>query len=170
MASDEQLVCKVVLCNPLGLISPDARPDCLQVNKDFAIYLATLGFWDKPPKCKMRDMQCNKTGTAKKGVVAESPCTDPITHVTDPVCVVGMQKNDAACDDISDPIEQDKCYVGLASSTNSCNQLTGSLKEICEGADPVTVNCGLPGDPGYDVCMSYKPVLPPEPAPAPQPE
>lgn len=156
MDSDEQLVCKVVLCNPMGLVSPDARNDCIQVNREFAIYLATLGFWDKPPKCKLRDMQCNKTGNAKRGQVTESPCTDPVTHITDPICALGMQKNDAACDELSNPLEQDTCYVNLAKNTKLCDALTGSLRQICNGADPRKVNCGLPGDPGFDTCVAFQ--------------
>ena len=60
--SDEALVCEVVLCNPLGLAISESRSKCMQVNRRFAIYLAKLGFWDKPPKCKMRDKNCKKTG------------------------------------------------------------------------------------------------------------
>ena len=53
-------------------------------------------FLGQTTKCKLRDMQCNKTGNAKRGQVTESPCTDPVTHITDPICALGMQKNDAA--------------------------------------------------------------------------
>ncbi len=60
--SDEALVCEVVLCNPLGLAISESRSKCIQINRRFAVYLATLGFWSNPPTCKMRDKSCNQTG------------------------------------------------------------------------------------------------------------
>ncbi|MGO3848681.1 MAG: hypothetical protein ACTJIB_10420 [Pseudoalteromonas prydzensis] len=76
MKSDEALVCEVVLCNPLGLITSESRSDCLKTNRRFAIYLAKLGPWDKPPKCKMRDKDCNKTGKAKSANIDVDFCDE----------------------------------------------------------------------------------------------
>lgn len=76
MKSDEALVCEVVLCNPLGLVISESRSECMKTNRRFAIYLATLGFWDKPPKCKMRDKDCNKTGKAKSASIDVDFCDE----------------------------------------------------------------------------------------------
>ena len=76
MKSDEALVCEVVLCNPLGLVISESRSECLKTNRRFAIYLATLGFWDKPPKCKMRDKNCNKTGKASSANIDVEFCDE----------------------------------------------------------------------------------------------
>lgn len=76
MKSDEALVCEVVLCNPLGLVISESRSECMKTNRKFAIYLAKLGFWDKPPKCKMRDKDCNKTGKAKSANIDVDFCDE----------------------------------------------------------------------------------------------
>lgn len=71
---DEKLVCAVVMCNPIGMAIPESFNECLKVNRDFAIYLATLGFWDKPPKCHARDENCNKTGRASTAQMSPEHC------------------------------------------------------------------------------------------------
>ncbi|CAN0490737.1 unnamed protein product, partial [Scytosiphon promiscuus] len=74
MPSDEQLVCEVVLCNPIGLTISESRSECLAVNRRFAIYLATLGPFRDPPRCKMRDQQCRVTGRASNATIDASFC------------------------------------------------------------------------------------------------
>ncbi|MDP5209853.1 hypothetical protein [Microbulbifer sp. 2205BS26-8] len=61
--SDEQLVCEALMCS-VGIFIPASHSECVKVQRDFAIYLATLGFWEDPPKCKNRDMNCQSTGNA----------------------------------------------------------------------------------------------------------
>lgn len=133
MPSAEKLVCSVVLCNPIGLLIDESRNDCLKINRDFAIYLATLGFWDNPPKCKMRDMNCNKVGTAKKGIVATSVCIDPDTGTMDVSCAKGVNVNNAGCDELSGAAQQ-SCYLDLAKANNDCGQLSGYDKDQCLAA------------------------------------
>jgi len=87
MASDEELVCEVLICNPIGLSLPESREECLDVNRRFAIYLATLGFWEDPPKCKFRDGQCNVVGEANNAPVIPT----------------------SFCDDLADPAERQSC-------------------------------------------------------------
>lgn len=145
MSSEENLVCSVVLCNPIGLAINESRNDCLKVNRDFAIYLATLGFWDHPPKCKMRDMNCNKVGTAKKGVVAPSVCIDPNTGAMDLSCAKGVNVNNASCDELSGAAQQ-SCYLDLAKANNDCSQLSGNDKDQCIAA-VTTYNTDTTTDP-----------------------
>lgn len=72
MSSAEKLVCEVVMCNPIGLAIPASHNECMRVNREFAIYLATLGPFKKPPKCKNRDQNCNVVGNAS-GDAAQLP-------------------------------------------------------------------------------------------------
>lgn len=130
MNDDEKLVCSVVLCNPIGLLKDESRSECIKVNKQFAKYLATLGFWKKPPKCKMRDMSCGEVGTAKKGVVDEGICTDPDTNITDTACIAGLNINNSGCDDLEGS-DQDACYKNLAQKNGTCEQLSSPAKEEC---------------------------------------
>lgn len=74
ISSDESLVCAVVLCNPLGFMVPESVDECFKVNAKFAIYLATLGFWDSPPKCRFRDQFCNKIGKANTAYIKDDFC------------------------------------------------------------------------------------------------
>lgn len=76
MESDEALVCEIVMCNPVGLAIAESRSECLQKNRKFAIYLAKLGFWDKPPKCKMRDKNCNEVGQASNASIDVEYCDE----------------------------------------------------------------------------------------------
>lgn len=87
--SDEKLVCEVVLCNPIGLVISESRSKCMKVNRRFAIYLATLGFWDKPPKCKLRNAQCQKTGNAgSDATLAPSFCEELPDRESQLACLV----------------------------------------------------------------------------------
>lgn len=74
--NDEKLVCEVVLC-AVGIFVPESHSKCVKVNREFAYYLATLGFWEDPPKCKMRDMSCKSTGNAssQQATLPASTCT-----------------------------------------------------------------------------------------------
>lgn len=110
--SDEKLVCEVVLCNPLGIVISESRSECLQVNRRFAIYLATLGFWDKPPKCKLRDKNCNKVGNASSAEI------DP-----------------QYCDELGSEAEQDACRMALGappSNPGYCEEFDGDQRDACE--------------------------------------
>lgn len=66
ISSDETLICEALMCNPIGLAINESRSECLKVNRRLAWYLATLGFWEDPPKCMSRDSSCNKTGRATR--------------------------------------------------------------------------------------------------------
>lgn len=134
MPSDEKLVCAVVVCD-FGLLKGENSSECKAYKKQFAIYLASLGIWDKPPKCKNRDMACNKTGTAKKAESPPSVCTDPDTLITDPECVKGANINSFSCDDMTGE-DQDKCYINLAKANGTCDELSGDAKDECLGILP----------------------------------
>jgi len=106
----ETLVCEVILCNPIGLVISESRSECLDVNRRFAWYLATLGFWSKPPKCKMRDKNCNKVGTATDATI------DP-----------------SYCDSLSSETEQNACKAALGTATQDyCDTFEGVEKLACE--------------------------------------
>ena len=66
ISEDEKLACGVVLCNPVGLSISESRSECLEINRKWAIYLATLKPWEKPVSCKSRDMNCSKRGVIKE--------------------------------------------------------------------------------------------------------
>lgn len=114
MSSAEELVCEVVLCNPIGLAIAESRSECLEVNRRFTIYLATLGFWSKPPKCKMRDKNCNKVGKASNAEI------DP-----------------SYCDDLDNEDEKNSCKAALGIVTQEyCDTFSGDEKEACEAQLP----------------------------------
>lgn len=113
MSSAEELVCEVVLCVP-GILIAESRSECIQVNRRFAIYLATLGFWSKPPKCKMRDKNCNKVGNASNDEI------DP-----------------SYCDELATEDEQNSCKAALGIVTQEyCDTFSGDDKEACEAQVP----------------------------------
>ncbi|MEW5250894.1 hypothetical protein [Microbulbifer discodermiae] len=88
---DEQLVCEALMCT-IGIAIPASHSECLKVQTEFAIYLATLGFWENPPKCKNRDMNCQVTGKANANV-SPSTCNAVSSNPTDFVnCEVQASK------------------------------------------------------------------------------
>lgn len=110
MSSEERLVCSVVLCNPLGLAIAESRSECLKINVDYAIYLATLGFWDSPPSCQARDENCNRTGRASTA-----------------------QMSPEFCISAGDTKKQDACMAALGEMPEDyCNQFNAREKEACE--------------------------------------
>ena len=66
ISSEEKLACGVVLCNPVGLAISESRSECLEINRKWALYLATLKPWESPARCKSRDMNCAKRGIIKE--------------------------------------------------------------------------------------------------------
>lgn len=91
--SAEKLVCAVVMCD-FGLVMGEWSSECTEYKKDFAIYLATLGPFDKPPRCKMRDENCKKVGTAKKASLDASKCDELETVEAQTACKAAVQNND----------------------------------------------------------------------------
>lgn len=127
VSSAEKLVCSVVLCNPIGLAIAESRSECITVNRKFAIYLATLGFWSKPPKCKSRDQNCNKTGRASDAQISTSYCND-----------------------LSNTHDKKSCYAAITGQVDKdyCDTFTGSRKADCESR--------LPPPPLKDCGASYR--------------
>lgn len=119
LPSDEKLVCAVVMCD-FGLVFGEWSPECTQYKKDFAVYLATLGFWDKPPKCKLRDEKCAKVGNASKPKADASTCSGFSGNKSH--CMRGVAINNSSCDELSGA-QQRTCYIELARETNSCESL-----------------------------------------------
>ena len=66
VSSEEKLACGVLLCNPVGLAISESRSECLDINKKWALYLATLKPWDSPARCRSRDMSCAQRGVIKE--------------------------------------------------------------------------------------------------------
>jgi len=108
MGSAETLVCEVVLCS-IGIAIPASRSKCIQVTRKFAIYLATLGFWSKPPSCKQRDQNCNVTGKTKAKI-------DPV-----------------ACDSLPTETERNSCKAASGDVKQEyCDTFSGVEKLACE--------------------------------------
>lgn len=130
VSSAETLVCSVVICNPIGLAIAKSRSECLQVNRKFAIYLATLGFWSKPPKCKSRDQNCNKTGKASKAQISTSECNK-----------------------LNTTYEQQSCQAAITGKVTKsfCNKLSGYRKTQCLAKlpKPKLTDCGKIYNPSY---------------------
>jgi hypothetical protein len=109
MGSAETLVCEAVLCS-VGLLIAESRPKCIQVTKKFTIYLATLGFWSKPPSCKQRDQNCNVTG---KGTTASIDIDE--------------------CGELDNEEDQNNCRAAAGEVTQEyCDTFTGADKLACE--------------------------------------
>ncbi len=106
----ETLVCSAIMCS-VGILIAESRPKCIQVNRKFAIYLATLGFWSKPPSCKSRDENCNVTGKA--------------TAKVDP----------KSCEALGSPADIIKCKAagGIGVPVDDCSVFEGKEKTQCEG-------------------------------------
>jgi hypothetical protein len=106
----ETLVCSVIMCGP-GLLIAESRPKCLKINRKFAMYLATLGFWSKPPSCKSRDANCNVTGKA--------------TAKVDP----------SSCEALDDPNDIATCLAagGFGTIPDDCDKFTNVQKFECRG-------------------------------------
>jgi hypothetical protein len=110
MSNAETLVCSVVLCNPIGLVISESRRECLKVNRAFAVYLSTLGFWDKPPKCKLRDTRCNKVGNASNVSISPQYCDELETVAQQNACKLGLGLYDPAyCSTIEASFERASC-------------------------------------------------------------
>ena len=90
IGSKEKLVCEVIMCNPLGFMSDESREKCHKINLKFAAYLATLGPFQKPPKCYKRNQSCQKIGVMTNALI-----------------------NPEYCDGLATPAEQDACNEAL---------------------------------------------------------
>ena len=114
MPSDEKLVCSVIMCVP-GLLISESRPKCLQINRRFAIYLATLGFWKKPPSCKMRDLNCNVIGKAKSASIDVSFCNGLSTSAEQNACKAALgQAEQGYCATFIDLEMNEACETAIA--------------------------------------------------------
>ncbi|MBU0801486.1 MAG: hypothetical protein KKA05_10870 [Alphaproteobacteria bacterium] len=116
----EEIVCAAVMCD-FGLLKGESPSECDQVKIDLAVYLASLGFWDKPAKCYNRDQNCNKKGKAKKQVSAQS-CQDSISGDMDSQCLRGVNIMNMDCTEKTAGEEQDACYRELAAKNNMCQE------------------------------------------------
>lgn len=131
ISSPEKLVCAVTMCN-FGTLFGEWSSDCTMYTEQFAVYLATLGFWSKPPKCFGRDQNCNKTGKAQKATPPQGVCAN-LSGEEKTKCENGVRIANSSCDELGDTSAQSNCYVELAKQNNSCSELTGIPKEKCEG-------------------------------------
>lgn len=109
MQSAETLVCSVVVCS-IGILIPESHSECVKVKTKFAIYLATLGFWSKPPSCKQRDENCEKTGKASNAEIDPEFCMG-----------LGTDEKVQAC-----------LAAGGFDALPMCSEYTGFKKTMCE--------------------------------------
>jgi hypothetical protein len=130
MKNDEELVCAVIMCD-FGALMGEYPSECHKVKLDFAVYLATLGFWDKPPKCFMRDSECNKNGKASKKTQSSSLCENPATGKPDEACLKGLNVYNMDCDEFEDKKQRDQCYLSLAQANGECEKLGGVAALKC---------------------------------------
>ncbi len=129
MSSEEELACSVVLCNPMGLIISESRSECLDVNRRWAWYLATLGFWDSPAVCLERDKNCNVTGRASNAPADPGFCRYLSTGEEQDICAAALGAKDA---DATTCAEFDA--DGDNEEDDEDDDLEKHLKEICEAA------------------------------------
>lgn len=148
MKNDEELVCAVIMCD-FGALMGEYPSECHKVKLDFAVYLATLGFWDKPPKCFMRDSSCKKNGKASKKTQSPSMCDDPVTGKPDEACLKGLNIFNMDCDEFENKKQRDQCYLSLAQANAECGKLSGGAKAKCEG-----VNAGAVVTQAHDKAVS----------------
>lgn len=97
----EKLICANVMCD-FGRIMGEDSAECRQYKVDLAVYLATLGPFSKPPKCKLRDENCKKTGNAKKAEVDEKYCKGLNTTTEQDACLAGKKVMDEDTSEDSD--------------------------------------------------------------------
>jgi hypothetical protein len=107
---DEALVCEVIMC-AVGINIPASAAQCVKVNLKFAKYLATLGFWSKPPSCKTKDKNCDDVGSqdaplnanvcdALGSVEEQESCKAATGEVTPEYCDTLSGSNQLACKDL----------------------------------------------------------------------
>jgi hypothetical protein len=128
ISSKEELACGVLLCNPIGLVISKSRSECIKINKEWAIYLATLGPFRSPVRCQERDINCNKVGPASNDFISKEHCRERYELGTPEgdVCESGV--NDQ-CQQALTFLEQVQCGDGVAPY---CETLTNSrYKQLC---------------------------------------
>jgi len=135
MPSDERLVCEVLICNPVGLAIPESRSQCLKINVRFAIYLATLGFWDSPPSCKSRDKDCRVTGRATNQNLDPQFCENNLTDQDETeACwaAIGLATEEY-CDRFVG-VQRDSCFNSRIIRDDFCTQYAESSNQfnVCE--------------------------------------
>lgn len=140
----EKIVCAAVMCD-FGLIMGEWPSECNQVKVDLAVYLATLGFWDKPARCFNRDQDCKKDGKAKKANATPAMCAE--AGVTQNQCERGVAINNADCDELTGTAEQE-CIINLARETHACNELPAADAFKCMNLDDneKVLDSGVYGD------------------------
>lgn len=128
----EKIVCAAVMCE-FGAAMGENPSECNQVRIDLAVYLASLGFWDKPAKCMNRDSDCNTKGKAKKAPANARHCTDPDTGIVDSNCMRGMNIMTMDCSEEPAGEKQDSCYRELSVRNNMCtNAINGTLEPCAD--------------------------------------
>lgn len=155
MKNDEEVVCAMIMCG-FGASMGEYPSECNQVKLDFVAYVATLGFWDKPAKCFMRDSSCAKTGKASKKTESSTLCEDPDTGKVDEACLKGLNVFNMDCDEFEDKKQRDQCYLSLAQANAECKKLSGGAKAKCEG-----LNAGAVVSQAHDKAVSECATEPP---------
>tara|TARA_B110000211_G_C14046379_1_gene539155 strand:- start:747 stop:1352 length:606 start_codon:yes stop_codon:yes gene_type:complete len=102
------LACSALLC-AVGIAIPESHSECVQVLRDWAIYLATLSWFRSTPKCPIINAQGTVTGY-----------------------------NEVSCDSIQDVNMRQTCYDANNQRPrppipprNPCDHLTGLEYELC---------------------------------------
>lgn len=127
VSRSEKIVCAMVMCD-FGQAMGEWPSECNDVKIDFAIYMASLGFWDKPAKCFKRDKDCNKKGKAKNQVAAQS-CQDTISGEYDNNCLRGVNIMNMDCSERTTEEEKTACYRELAVKNDMCEKNVGGVIE-----------------------------------------
>ncbi|MBS0044834.1 hypothetical protein KFE26_21440 [Shewanella sp. M16] len=97
-----ELACEAILC-AVGIAIPASHNECRKVLIDWNTYLATLGFFSKPPKCPKTDA----TGM-----------------------VIGYEEMD--CDLIQDAQARQMCHDSIKPPATGCAALEPEFREQCE--------------------------------------
>lgn len=74
MSSDERLVCKQIMCDPMGLAEDESHDQCVEHGKKYESYLASLPPWESPAACYERNEACDKIGVVTNALFNPTFC------------------------------------------------------------------------------------------------
>ena len=143
----------------MGLVSPDACNDCgIQVNREFAIYLATLGFWTNHQNvscaiCSAIKQEC------KRGQVAEKPMYRS-RHSHNWSYLRSRWQKMMPRDELSNSLNKIPAYDQILLRIQNCVMPDWHLRQICNGAAIRERSTVLPGDPVLIPVLRFKVAAP----------
>ncbi|WP_157497999.1 hypothetical protein [Gilvimarinus chinensis] len=74
MSREEKIVCKQIMCDPLGLMEDESRSECESHAITYATYIASIPPWDDPAKCYERNQACERIGVVTNALFNPTIC------------------------------------------------------------------------------------------------